>query len=127
MAYVPIAPSTTGSLGSIICGSGLAVTNTGVLSATGGSSGPFVGTVKLTSTNYTATADDYYIGATVGNITITLPLGILGQEYIVKNQVNGSITLTGTSGQTIDASASKILGAQDSIDVIFDGTRWNII
>ena len=126
MAYVPISPSTTAVLGSVICGTGLAVSGAGVLSATN-ASGSFVGSVKLTSVSYTALTTDYYIGATTNNITITLPLGIVGQEYIVKNQVNGSIAVTGTGGQTINATATKILGAEDALNVIFDGARWNII
>lgn len=118
--------ATTSSLGVVKVGSGLAITPAGVLSAICGS-GSIVSTVKLTSVNYTALPTDYYIGATANTITITLPLGVLGQTYAIQNQVNGSITVTGTSGQTINTAANKLLGAQESIIVIFDGTRWNII
>jgi len=116
--------ATTSSLGIVQVGSGLTITPLGVLSATGGSD--FVN-VKLTLTNYTATATDYYIGANKKDITITLPLGILGKVYVVKNQVSGEVTVTGTLAQKIDTAATKTLGTNDSIMVVFDGVRWNII
>lgn len=118
--------ATTTSLGVVQVGSGLSITPEGVLSATGGGSSGII-PVKLTSVNYTALATDYYIGATHNGITVTLPLGVLGKVYIVKNQGDGNITVKGTSGQTINASSSKTLGDEASIIVVFDGTRWNII
>jgi hypothetical protein len=118
--------ATTSSLGIIQVGTGLSITAGGVLSTSGGS-GTMFGNVTQTAINYTATADDYYIGATAHPITITLPAGILGRIYVIKNQSVGNITLTGTGGQTIDASVSKVIGAEDYVTVIFNGTRWNTI
>jgi len=115
--------ATTSSLGVVQVGSGLSITSGGILSTASNSSI----NVYLTNTNYTATADDYYIGAVNHSITVTLPLGTVGKVYIVKNQVNGNITVIGTSGQKLDTSNSKTLGTNDSIIVVFDGTRWNII
>ena len=117
--------ATTTSPGVVQVGSGLSITPSGILSATGGSSG-FIN-VTLTSTNYTATADDYYIGATKKDIDITLPLGVTGKVYIVKNQVSGNIKVKATGGQKIDTSSDKTLGTESSIIVVFDGARWNII
>lgn len=119
--------ATTSSLGVVQVGSGLAITPGGVLSATGGSGGTFIGNVHQTAVSYTALANDYYIGATAHPLTITLPLGVLGKVYVIKNESTGSITLTGTGGQTIDATVSKTMGAADFIMVLFNGTRWNII
>ena len=83
--------------------------------------------VYLTSTNYTATASDYYIGATQGGITITLPAGVTGKVYIVKNQASsGNITVKGT-GQNLDQSGDKVLGGNASLIAVFDGTRWNLV
>lgn len=115
--------ATASSVGVIQVGSGLSITPTGILSVTGGSS---LISVKLTSVNYTALATDYYIGATKKDITITLPLGIVGKVYIVKNQISGNIKVKGT-GQDLDSSGDKTLGSESSIIVVFDGTRWNII
>jgi hypothetical protein len=117
--------ATTTSLGVVQVGSGLSITPSGILSVNGGSSS-FIN-VTLTSTNYTATADDYYIGATKKDIDITLPLGITGKVYIIKNQINGSIKVKASGGQKIDTSSDKTLGSESSIIVVFDGTRWNTI
>jgi hypothetical protein len=117
--------ATTTSLGVVQVGSGLSITPSGILSVNGGSSS-FIN-VTLTSTNYTATADDYYIGATKKDIDITLPLGITGKVYIIKNQINGSIKVKASGGQKIDTSSDKTLGSEASIIVVFDGTRWNTI
>ena len=124
--------ATTTSLGVVQVGSGLSITPAGVLSATGGDSGCSVN-VTLTTSNYTATADDCYIGATNSGddddnkITITLPVGVSGKLYYIKNQGLGSIKVQGTGGQTIDGSSSKTLGTNGSFIVVFAGNRWNIL
>ncbi|NDB57299.1 hypothetical protein EB001_02435 [bacterium] len=115
--------ATTTSLGIIQVGSGLSITSLGVLSATTNN----LQTVKLTSINYTATANDYFIAATKKDITITLPLGVLGKTYAIKTQVTGNISVTGTSGQKIDGNSTQNLEINKGIIVIFDGTQWNIM
>ena len=117
--------ATTTGLGVVQVGSGLAITPAGVLSAT--NTGTDIINVKLTSADYTALITDYYIGATKKDIDITLPLGVVGKVYIIKNQVSGNIGVKGTGGQKIDTSSDKTLGTEASIIVVFDGTRWNII
>lgn len=116
--------ATTTNRGVVQVGSGLSITPAGVLSATGGGSSLL--NVSLVAVDYTATLNDYYIGATKKNITITLPLGIVGKVYIVKNQVEGSIKVKGT-GENLDQSGDKTLGSGASLITVFDGTRWNII
>lgn len=115
--------ATTTNLGIVQVGSGLSITPLGVLSALGGSG---LINVKLTTLNYTALATDYYIGAIKKDITITLPLGVVGKVYIVKNQVEGNIKVKGTS-QNLDSSGDKTLGTEQSLFVVFDGARWNIV
>ena len=117
--------ATTTQLGIIQVGSGLAITPQGVLSTIGTNSGLY--SVKLTTVNYTALDSDYYIGANKKDITITLPLGTTGKLYVVKNQVSGDVTVAASGTQKIDTANTKQLGTNDSITVIFDGTRWNII
>lgn len=117
--------ATTTSLGVVQVGSGLSITPSGILSATGGSSS-FIN-VTLTATDYTATATDYYIGATKKDIDITLPLGITGKVYVIKNQISGNIEVKASGGQKINTSSDKTLGTEESIIVVFDGTRWNIV
>jgi len=117
--------ATTTELGLVQVGSGLSITPAGVLSAT--NTGTDIINVKLTAVDYTALLTDYYIGATKKDIDITLPLGVVGKVYIIKNQVSGNIEVKGSGGQKIDTSSDKTLGTEASIIVVFDGTRWNII
>lgn len=115
--------SSTTELGVVQVGTGLSITPQGVLSATGSG----LVNVKIANSNYTALATDYYIGANTNGITITLPLGVVGKIYVVKNQVNGNVTLTTTAGQQIDNSTNKTLGSGRCFIVLFNGTRWSII
>jgi len=117
--------ASTSNLGVVQVGSGLSITPAGVLSATGGSSSLL--NVKLTAYSYTCAVNDYYVGATKKDIEITLPLGITGKVYIVKNQAEGNVKVKGTSGQQIDTSSVHSLGSNESIVIVFDGTRWNVI
>lgn len=83
--------------------------------------------VRLVSTDYTVSTDDTYIGAITKNIRITLPLGITGRVYYIKNQSNGNIKVDTTESQTIDGSSFQTLGSNGSMNVVFDGFQWNII
>jgi hypothetical protein len=83
--------------------------------------------IKLVAANYTITDLDEYIGATAGGITITLPPGVEGRWYYIKNQITGSITVQGTGIDTIDGSASKTLKTNAGIMLVFDNIRWNIL
>jgi hypothetical protein len=116
--------ATTTSLGVVQVGVGLSITPAGILSATGGGSSLL--NVSLVAVDYTATLDNYYIGATKKNITITFPKGVVGKVYIVKNQTDGNIKVKGT-GQDLDQSGDKTLGTEASLIAVFDGTRWNLI
>jgi hypothetical protein len=116
--------ATNTELGVVQVGAGLSVTPLGVLSV---NSGIGLFPVKIANANYTALSTDYYIGANTSGITITLPAGITGKIYTVKNQVNGNITLVGTGGQQIDSQNHKNIGSNDCVIVLFNGTRWSII
>jgi hypothetical protein len=117
--------ATTTTLGVVQVGSGLSITASGVLSTTITSSTIYP--VKLTGVNYTATADDYYIGVTNKDTTITLPKGILGKSYAIKNQANGNVLVKGTGSEKIDGVSSQGLSTGKAIIVIFNGTQWDII
>jgi hypothetical protein len=116
--------ATAGQLGVVQVGSGLSITPQGVLSATTSSS---LFAVKIVTANYIVVANDYYIGAIKKDITITLPLGVTGKVYVVKNEENGEITVTGTAGQKIDGSISEKLSTNKSLMIIFNGTEWQSI
>ena len=117
--------ASTSTLGCVQVGSGLSITPTGVLSATG--SGSSLVNVTLVSSNYTATANDDFIGATKKDIEITLPAGVTGKVYIIKNKASGSVTVKASASQKIDGASDKSLGSMSSLYVIFDGVTWNII
>ena len=83
---------------------------------------------------YTLTATDSVLlaDATSAAITVTLPsaVGIAGRQYTIKRVNSGSnnVTLTTTSGQTIDGATTKTLGAQFSYTtLVSDGTGWQIV
>lgn len=78
--------------------------------------------------NYTATPSDEYIGATVTGITVTLPLGVTGKTYTVKNEgAGGSITVSGTASEKLDGSPNKTLSNNASLTAIFRAGHWRII
>jgi len=81
-----------------------------------------------TAVAYTATATDEYIGVTANPTIVTLPTGITGKTYIVKNEGAGGVTtVTGTLGQLLDSSLTKTLGNNASMTVIFRAGAWRII
>ena len=65
----------------------------------------------------------------IASITITLPIGILGTVYVIKdcngNAGNSPITIQGT-GQNIDAGTATINVPFGSITVVFNGIDWSI-
>ena len=83
--------------------------------------------IAYPAVNYNVTATDQYIGATASGITITLPTGILGRFYQIKNQSIGNITVQGTGGQLVEGSAFKTLTPAAGFTVVFDGTIWKIL
>jgi len=121
------------------------VNNTGVTKITAGNNitiSPAGGTgnVTINSTSdgifqtvgtavaYTALATDEYIGVTANPTVVTLPTGITGKTYIIKNEgAGGGTIVTGTLGQLLDGSLTKNLGNNASISVIFRAGAWHII
>ena len=122
------------------------VNNTGVLSLTAGSGitlSDSTGTITVSATgadiintagvtaNYTATATDEYIGVnSTSLVTITLPAGIDGRQYTVKEERGsgtGKVNVQGTSSEKIDGSSFKQLSANASLTVVFRAGTWRII
>ena len=112
---------------------------TGPIGPTGatGPTGPagLVGIVpvtQVTTSTFTASSTDYFLCVDVSSTTtITLPIGILGTVYIVKD-CSGSaplnpITVQGTSGQLIDGSLTATINSSyGSVTFVFNGTEWSI-
>lgn len=95
--WVDASPDIQGSVTEIIAGPGISInTSTGAVTITaiGGT-----GSV-LTATNYTVTTNDYWIGCSANNLTITLPQTTSqGRQYIVVDTVQ-----SGNPGNTIVAA-----------------------
>ena len=115
---------------SLIAGTGITLSgSTGniTVSATGAD---FLNTIGVTS-NYTATATDEYIGVNSTNlVTVTLPVGITGRQYIIKEERGtgtGKVNVQGTALETIDGSPFKQLTANASLTVVFRAGTWRII
>jgi hypothetical protein len=97
----------------------------------GGNPSP-VTVTQVTTTTYTALATDYFLCVDVAApVTITLPTGILGTVYIVKDcdgdANTNPITINGTGGQLVDGSTATINSPYGSISLIFNGTEWSIV
>jgi hypothetical protein len=126
---------------------GFAVSNTGVLSVTAGagiSLSGSTGYITISATgadlietigvtgSYTATADDEYIGVfSAAAVTITLPVGVTGRVYIIKDeygQGSGKITIKPSGTEQIDNKADYIISVPNqSVSVVFRGGQWRII
>lgn len=123
------------------------INNTGVLSLTAGSgislSGN-TGNITISSygadlinvtgvtSNYTATLTDEYIGVnSVAAVTITLPAGVNGRVYTIKDehgQGSGKITVQPQTGELIDGKVNYIISIPNqSVNVVFRDTSWWII
>jgi hypothetical protein len=83
--------------------------------------------IKFTAINYTLTDVDEYVAATAAGIVITLPAGVEGRWYYIKNQVSGTVTVQCTGTDTIDGSASKTLRTNSGIMLVFDNIGWKIL
>ncbi len=88
---------------------------------------------EVTTPEYTVTADDYFlcVDTSTTPVAITLPAGILGTVYIVKdcsgNADTNNITIAGTGGELVDSSTATINTPYGSVSLIFNGTEWSIV
>jgi hypothetical protein len=127
---VGFAVSNTGVL-SVVAGAGISLSgSTGyiTISATGAD---LIATIGVTG-SYTATADDEYIGVfSAAAVTITLPIGVTGRVYIIKDeygQGSGKITVQPSGIEKIDNANNYIISVPNqSVSVVFRGGQWRII
>jgi hypothetical protein len=98
----------------------------------GGNPSP-VTVTDVTTPTYTALSTDYMlcVDTSTNAVTITLPTGILGTVYMVKDcsgdADTNNITIVGTGGQLVDGSSATINSPYGSIQLIFNGTDWSIV
>ena len=128
----PAASFTVNNTGvlSLIAGTGITLSGaTGniTVSATGAD---ILNTVGVTS-NYTATATDEYIGVdNTSLVTVTLPVGVDGRQYTIKEEHGsgtGKVNVQGSNNEKIDGSPFKQLTAYASISVVFRAGQWRVI
>jgi hypothetical protein len=122
--------SNTGVL-SLVAGPGISLSSfTGnvIVSASGAD---LIATIGVTG-SYTATADDEYIGVfSASAVTITLPIGITGRVYTIKDeygQGSGKITIQPNGTEQIDNKTNYIISVPNqSVSIVFRGGQWRII
>lgn len=107
------------------------IINIGSGSIGGGNPSP-VSVTDVTTATYTALPTDYMLCVLTNvPVTITLPTGILGTVYVVKDCFgdanNNPITIQGTGGQLVDGSTGTINTPYGAIQLIFNGTDWSIV
>lgn len=93
-----------------------------------------IGNVPVTlidQESYSPSIDEYFLGVIYDNaVAITLPVGVTGKCYIIKDSVGDAstnpITIVAT-GSTIDGQPSYVLDIDwSSIGLIYNGIEWNI-
>lgn len=122
--------SNTGVL-SLIAGPGITLSgSTGniTVSATGADLIHVYGT----TTSYTATNDDEYIGvSSAAAVTITLPTGEPGRVYYIKDeygQGSGKITIQPQSGELIDGKSNYVISVPyQCVTCVFRAGSWRLI
>jgi hypothetical protein len=116
---------------SINAGPGISVSNT-TGNITISANGADLMATYGTSTNYTATSNDEYIGVFSANaVTITLPTGVTGRVYTIKDeygQGSGKITIQPQVGEKIDNATNYIISVPfQSVACVFRAGSWRII
>ena len=138
------------SISSLVSGgytSSFTVNNTGVLSLTAGpgisvTSG--TGNITISATgadlinvigvtgNYTATLNDEYIGVNSANaVTVTLPTGVNGRVYYIKDefgQGSGKITIQPQTGELVDGKTNYVISVPyQCASLVFRAGQWRLI
>lgn len=116
---------------SLSAGSGISISNTTGNITISASGADLIATIGVTS-NYTATANDEYIGVfSASAVTISLPAGITGRVYTIKDeygQGSGKITVQPFGIEKIDNANSYIISVPyQSISIVFRGGQWRVI
>lgn len=116
------------SAANIVAGTGITITasNTDIVISSVGAD--FINTVGV-SANYTASLDDEYIGvASASAVTITLPAGVEGRVYFIKDeygQGSGKITIAPQPGELIDNKNTYVIGIPyQAVSTVFRAGNW---
>lgn len=129
--YIDVDANGVISVPEIVGGTGVVVTYSNS-AITISSSGADIISTHGTTSNYTATANDEYIGVNSTSATIiTLPTGANGRVYTIKDEHGagmGKITVQPQTGQLIDGKVNYVIGAAyQGITTVFRSNGWWII
>jgi hypothetical protein len=127
---VGFAVSNTGVL-SVVAGDGISVSSSTGYITISASGADLISTIGVTG-SYTATASDEYIGVySASAVTISLPVGITGRVYTIKDeygQGSGKIKIQPSGLEKIDNANNYIISVPyQAISVVFRGGQWRII
>jgi hypothetical protein len=116
---------------SLIAGDGITLSNSTGNITVSASGADLIATIGVTGA-YTATASDEYIGVfSASAVTITLPIGITGRVYTIKDeygQGSGKITIQPSGAEKVDNSNTYVISVPyQSVSVVFRGGQWRII
>jgi hypothetical protein len=87
-----------------------------------------VGTITTATTTYTAlSTDETIICNSTTAFTVSLPVAVVGQKYVIKNINTGAITVDADSTDLIDGVATQTLGQWDCIQLqCYIANNWGI-
>jgi hypothetical protein len=116
---------------SLSAGSGISISNATGNITISASGADLIATIGVTG-SYTATANDEYIGVfSASAVTISLPSGITGRVYTIKDeygQGSGKITVQPFGTEKIDNANSYIISVPyQAISIVFRGGQWRVI
>lgn len=119
------------SVADIVAGPGVSI-NTTPTTITISAAGADLIRVYGTTTNYTATNDDEYIGVSSPvAVTITLPAGVPGRVYSIKDeygQGSGKITIQPQAGEKIDNKTNYVISVPyQCVSCVFRAGTWWIM
>ena len=101
---------------------------TGTIMASVGSPQPQA-VITIASATYTVLTSDRIVKVTAPGCVITLPtsVGNTGREFNIVNASSGTISVAGTSSQTISTQLAQVLPTYSAMSVFADGANYWII
>ena len=101
---------------------------TGTIMASVGSPQPQA-VITIASATYTVLTSDRIVKVTAPGCVITLPtsVGNTGREFNIVNASSGTISVVGTSSQTISTQLTQVLPTYSAMSVFADGANYWII
>jgi hypothetical protein len=116
----------------LVAGAGITVNYLDETTITISATGADLISVRGVTSNYTLTADDEYLGVSSSSaVTITLPSGVNGRVYTIKDeygQGSGKITIQPNTGELIDGKTNYVIGIPyQSVSLVFRNNSWWIV